>query len=144
MIFFVLPIIKFPITTSTMGNLNLHSQSVGNTLGSREKLSLIPFKVRNWSASVPGTVTTPLPHLNCCFLLPSCLSCASLEIVCHRPQIPKGDLAPEFQQFYTYRDALEIGCKKGFVLRGSSVIHCEANGEWYPSIPTCEPSEYRR
>ncbi|XP_052057016.1 zona pellucida sperm-binding protein 3 receptor-like [Apodemus sylvaticus] len=62
------------------------------------------------------------------------------KIVCHRPQIPKGDLAPEFQQFYTYRDALEIGCKKGFVLRGSSVIHCEANGEWYPSIPTCEPN----
>ncbi|GAB1285383.1 Zona pellucida sperm-binding protein 3 receptor [Apodemus speciosus] len=62
------------------------------------------------------------------------------KIVCHRPQIPKGDLAPGFQQFYTYRDALEIGCKKGFVIRGSSVIHCEANGEWYPSIPTCEPN----
>ncbi|XP_028620602.1 zona pellucida sperm-binding protein 3 receptor-like [Grammomys surdaster] len=62
------------------------------------------------------------------------------RIVCHQPQIPKGDLAPGFRQFYTYRDALEIGCKKGFVLRGSSVIHCEANGEWFPSIPTCEPN----
>ncbi|XP_031197135.1 zona pellucida sperm-binding protein 3 receptor-like [Mastomys coucha] len=62
------------------------------------------------------------------------------KIICHRPQIPKGDLVPGFQQFYTYRDALEIGCKKGFILRGSSVIHCEANSEWFPPVPTCEPN----
>uniref|UniRef100_E9PZ07 Zona pellucida sperm-binding protein 3 receptor n=2 Tax=Mus musculus TaxID=10090 RepID=E9PZ07_MOUSE len=67
--------------------------------------------------------------------LPECV-----KIVCHRPQILKGYLAPGFRQFYAYRDALEIRCKKGFILRGSSVIHCEANGEWFPSIPTCEPN----
>ncbi|XP_076797860.1 zona pellucida sperm-binding protein 3 receptor isoform X2 [Arvicanthis niloticus] len=61
------------------------------------------------------------------------------KIVCQQPHVPKGEFAPGFRQFYTYRDALEIRCKKGFVLRGSSVIHCEANGEWYPSLPTCEP-----
>ncbi|EDL39740.1 zona pellucida sperm-binding protein 3 receptor isoform 2 precursor [Mus musculus] len=65
---------------------------------------------------------------------------ACQKIVCHRPQILKGYLAPGFRQFYAYRDALEIRCKKGFILRGSSVIHCEANGEWFPSIPTCEPN----
>nr|XP_034369290.1 zona pellucida sperm-binding protein 3 receptor [Arvicanthis niloticus] len=62
------------------------------------------------------------------------------KIVCQQPHVPKGEFAPGFRQFYTYRDALEIRCKKGFVLRGSSVIHCEANGEWYPSLPTCEPN----
>ncbi|XP_032771226.1 zona pellucida sperm-binding protein 3 receptor isoform X1 [Rattus rattus] len=62
------------------------------------------------------------------------------KIVCHQPQIPKGELVPGFRHFHTYKDALEIRCNKGFALRGNSVIHCEANGEWFPSVPTCEPN----
>ncbi|XP_040595070.1 zona pellucida sperm-binding protein 3 receptor-like isoform X1 [Mesocricetus auratus] len=62
------------------------------------------------------------------------------KTICHQPQIPKGDLIPGFRQFYTYRDSIEVRCMKGYVLRGSSLIHCEANSEWYPSVPTCEPN----
>ncbi|XP_057625138.1 zona pellucida sperm-binding protein 3 receptor-like [Chionomys nivalis] len=64
---------------------------------------------------------------------------ACQKIICHQPQIPGGgDLAPGFRQFYIYKDSVEIRCKKGSVLRGSSVIRCEANSEWCPSVPTCE------
>ncbi|CAO2636740.1 Zona pellucida sperm-binding protein 3 receptor [Lemmus lemmus] len=64
---------------------------------------------------------------------------ACQKIICHQPQIPGGgDLAPGFRQLYMYKDSVEIRCKKGSVLSGSSVIRCEANSERYPSVPTCE------
>ncbi|KAM7335867.1 hypothetical protein ACRRTK_004360 [Alexandromys fortis] len=64
------------------------------------------------------------------------------KIICHQPQIPSvcvggEDLAPVFRQFYIYKDSVEVGCKKGSVLRGSSVIRCEANNGCtdVPDIP---------
>ncbi|CAO2636744.1 Zona pellucida sperm-binding protein 3 receptor [Lemmus lemmus] len=60
------------------------------------------------------------------------------QIICHQPQIPGGgDLAPGFRQLYMYKDSVEIRCKKGSVLSGSSVIRCEANNGCadVPDIP---------
>ncbi|XP_051059974.1 zona pellucida sperm-binding protein 3 receptor [Phodopus roborovskii] len=62
------------------------------------------------------------------------------KTICHQPEIPNGDLFPGLQQYYTYRDSVEVKCKKGYALRGSSLIHCEANSKWFPSVPTCEPN----
>uniref|UniRef100_A0A8C5YNY2 Sushi domain-containing protein n=1 Tax=Marmota marmota marmota TaxID=9994 RepID=A0A8C5YNY2_MARMA len=54
------------------------------------------------------------------------------------PQIPQGIFISGFKPFYTHKDSIVISCKKGYVLRGSNLIHCEAHNEWYPSVPTCE------
>ncbi|KAL1775040.1 C4b-binding protein alpha chain, partial [Sigmodon hispidus] len=62
------------------------------------------------------------------------------KIICQQPQIQNGDLVPGFRQFYTYKDSVDIRCKIGYVLRGSTLIRCEANSKWYPSVPTCEPN----
>ncbi|KAM4812154.1 C4b-binding protein alpha chain-like [Urocitellus parryii] len=61
-----------------------------------------------------------------------------VEIFCHQPQIPKGIFISGFKPFYTHKDSIVVSCKKGYVLRGSNLIHCEAHNEWYPSVPTCE------
>nr|XP_026243164.1 zona pellucida sperm-binding protein 3 receptor-like [Urocitellus parryii] len=60
------------------------------------------------------------------------------KIFCHQPQIPKGIFISGFKPFYTHKDSIVVSCKKGYVLRGSNLIHCEAHNEWYPSVPTCE------
>nr|XP_027790453.1 zona pellucida sperm-binding protein 3 receptor-like [Marmota flaviventris] len=60
------------------------------------------------------------------------------KIFCHQPQIPQGIFISGFKPFYTHKDSIVISCKKGYVLRGSNLIHCEAHNEWYPSVPTCE------
>uniref|UniRef100_A0A8C0W653 Zona pellucida sperm-binding protein 3 receptor n=1 Tax=Castor canadensis TaxID=51338 RepID=A0A8C0W653_CASCN len=65
--------------------------------------------------------------------LPECV-----KTVCLQPQIPKGIIVSGFRPFYTYKDSIEISCKKGYILRGSSLIHCEMNKEWFPSVPTCQ------
>uniref|UniRef100_A0A8D2JRT0 Zona pellucida sperm-binding protein 3 receptor n=1 Tax=Sciurus vulgaris TaxID=55149 RepID=A0A8D2JRT0_SCIVU len=56
------------------------------------------------------------------------------------PQIPQGIFISGFKPFYTHKDSIVISCKKGYILRGSNLIHCEAHNEWYPSVPTCEPN----
>uniref|UniRef100_A0A8D2DU26 Zona pellucida sperm-binding protein 3 receptor n=1 Tax=Sciurus vulgaris TaxID=55149 RepID=A0A8D2DU26_SCIVU len=65
---------------------------------------------------------------------------APVEIFCHQPQIPQGIFISGFKPFYTHKDSIVISCKKGYILRGSNLIHCEAHNEWYPSVPTCEPN----
>lgn len=67
---------------------------------------------------------------------------ASLEIVCRRPQIPKAIFVSGFGPLYTYKDSIVVNCEEGYSLRGSSLIYCEANNEWYPSVPSCVSSEY--
>uniref|UniRef100_A0A8C5L7J8 Zona pellucida sperm-binding protein 3 receptor n=1 Tax=Jaculus jaculus TaxID=51337 RepID=A0A8C5L7J8_JACJA len=62
------------------------------------------------------------------------------KITCHPPQIANGALISGFGPLYTYKDSIVIKCKKGYRLNGSSLILCDTNGEWYPSIPTCEHS----
>ncbi|XP_020008685.2 zona pellucida sperm-binding protein 3 receptor-like [Castor canadensis] len=63
---------------------------------------------------------------------------ACKKTVCLQPQIPKGIIVSGFRPFYTYKDSIQISCKKGYILRGSSLIHCEMNKEWFPSVPTCQ------
>uniref|UniRef100_A0A8C5YN23 Sushi domain-containing protein n=1 Tax=Marmota marmota marmota TaxID=9994 RepID=A0A8C5YN23_MARMA len=44
--------------------------------------------------------------------------------------IPQGIFISGFKPFYTHKDSIVISCKKGYVLRGSNLIHCEAHNEW--------------
>ncbi|XP_011745246.1 zona pellucida sperm-binding protein 3 receptor-like isoform X1 [Macaca nemestrina] len=59
------------------------------------------------------------------------------KIVCRRPQIPKAIFVSGFGPLYTYKDSIVVNCEEGYSLRGSSLIYCEANNEWYPSVPSC-------
>ncbi|KAM4861660.1 C4b-binding protein alpha chain-like isoform 6-T7 [Thomomys bottae] len=62
------------------------------------------------------------------------------KIICPQPDIPHGDIISGFASIYTYKHSIMYTCHKGFVLRGNSVISCEADGLWNPSPPTCEPN----
>ncbi|EHB11021.1 C4b-binding protein, partial [Heterocephalus glaber] len=62
------------------------------------------------------------------------------KIICRQPTIPHAKILSGFGPIYTLKDSIMFSCQKGFVLRGSSVIHCEADNTWSPSPPVCEPS----
>ncbi|KAB0390252.1 hypothetical protein E2I00_013645, partial [Balaenoptera physalus] len=60
------------------------------------------------------------------------------NVVCHRPQVPNGIIVSGFGPTYNYKNFLVFSCKKGYVLKGSHLIRCEANNKWHPSPPICE------
>ncbi|XP_020025823.1 C4b-binding protein alpha chain [Castor canadensis] len=60
------------------------------------------------------------------------------QIICPSPDIPHGKIISGFGPIYHYKDSIVLTCQKGSVLRGNSVIHCEADSKWNPSPPTCE------
>uniref|UniRef100_A0A3B4V712 Sushi domain-containing protein n=1 Tax=Seriola dumerili TaxID=41447 RepID=A0A3B4V712_SERDU len=38
---------------------------------------------------------------------------------------------------YQYRDTISIACKPGYTMIGPSIITCENDGRWSPSLPKC-------
>ncbi|XP_032771088.1 C4b-binding protein alpha chain isoform X2 [Rattus rattus] len=61
------------------------------------------------------------------------------RIICPWPKVLHGTINSGLKQTYKYKDSVRFVCQKGFVLRGSSVIHCKADGSWSP-VPVCELS----
>nr|XP_044991561.1 C4b-binding protein alpha chain isoform X2 [Jaculus jaculus] len=62
------------------------------------------------------------------------------KINCDQPHVPHGNIVSGFGPIYNYKDSIVFTCQKDFVLRGSSLIHCEADSNWRPPPPVCEPS----
>ncbi|XP_004425249.2 PREDICTED: C4b-binding protein alpha chain [Ceratotherium simum simum] len=60
------------------------------------------------------------------------------NIVCRQPQVPNGIFVSGFGPLYSYKDSIVFDCKKGYILNGSSLIHCEADNNWDPPPPICE------
>ncbi|XP_053463900.1 C4b-binding protein alpha chain-like [Nycticebus coucang] len=60
------------------------------------------------------------------------------QINCPQPKVPHGNIVSGFGARYTYKDSVVFECQKGFILRGSNLIHCEEDNKWNPSPPTCE------
>ncbi|XP_010852569.1 PREDICTED: zona pellucida sperm-binding protein 3 receptor-like [Bison bison bison] len=60
------------------------------------------------------------------------------NIVCHGPRVRNGIILSGFGPIYHYKDSILFSCKKGYILNGNNLIHCDANNEWHPSPPTCE------
>ncbi|XP_058525107.1 zona pellucida sperm-binding protein 3 receptor [Ochotona princeps] len=60
------------------------------------------------------------------------------KIACDQPQIINAVFEFEPASLNNFKDTIVIKCKKGYIIRGSSKMHCEENNEWYPSAPTCE------
>ncbi|CAL9703233.1 unnamed protein product [Knipowitschia caucasica] len=42
---------------------------------------------------------------------------------------------------YKYQTSVSLDCNKGYDLLGSSVVSCDINSEWKPSLPKCNPIE---
>lgn len=59
------------------------------------------------------------------------------RIICPWPKVLHGTISSGLKHTYKYKDSVRFACQKGFVLRGSSIIHCEADGSWSP-LPVCE------
>lgn len=68
---------------------------------------------------------------------PSPPTCENIN--CPAPVVPHGIIISGFGPTYSYKDSIVFGCQKGFNLKGSSSIHCEANKKWNTSPPICEP-----
>ncbi|XP_039108614.1 C4b-binding protein alpha chain, partial [Hyaena hyaena] len=60
------------------------------------------------------------------------------KISCSKPEIQNGKIILGFGPHYTYKDSMVFDCNRGFILKGSSLIHCEEDNNWNPPPPTCE------
>ncbi|XP_007481362.2 C4b-binding protein alpha chain isoform X1 [Monodelphis domestica] len=58
-------------------------------------------------------------------------------VVCNQPQISNGNMVSGLRSTYTYKDTILFECKKGYLLHGSSLIHCGADNNWIPALPNC-------
>ncbi|XP_074165134.1 C4b-binding protein alpha chain isoform X2 [Sminthopsis crassicaudata] len=60
------------------------------------------------------------------------------KVTCKQPQFPNGRLISGLGPIYTYRDTVMLECNRGYIINGSNMIHCGADSQWHPDIPTCE------
>ncbi|XP_040195467.1 C4b-binding protein alpha chain-like isoform X2 [Rana temporaria] len=64
------------------------------------------------------------------------------EIVnCSNPDVKNSTRLSGLTGPYTLDSVISFECDKGFVLRGSSSISCNSDGQWVPAIPQCETVE---
>ncbi|XP_032734041.1 C4b-binding protein alpha chain-like [Lontra canadensis] len=59
------------------------------------------------------------------------------KIVCVKPTVKNGIVISGFRTTYTYKNSMVFDCERGFILNGSSLIHCGENGDWDPPPPIC-------
>ncbi|NXC41383.1 CR2 protein, partial [Penelope pileata] len=65
--------------------------------------------------------------------------CASFpEAGCPAPQIQNGRMVPAPRGTYAPKDTVTFQCNPGYILRGPSVVQCQANNTWHPPVPVCE------
>ncbi|XP_057585720.1 C4b-binding protein alpha chain [Hippopotamus amphibius kiboko] len=67
---------------------------------------------------------------------PSPPSCK--KITCPQPVVKNGNIISGFGSIYSYKHSIIFGCSKGYLLKGSTLIRCEADNSWHPPPPTCE------
>ncbi|XP_032948869.1 C4b-binding protein alpha chain-like isoform X1 [Rhinolophus ferrumequinum] len=60
------------------------------------------------------------------------------KITCLQPHVRYGKIVLGFGPTYTYKDSIVFECNKGFILKGSSLIHCGEDNNWNPPPPICE------
>ncbi|XP_057625999.1 C4b-binding protein alpha chain [Chionomys nivalis] len=62
------------------------------------------------------------------------------RINCPQPYVLYGVIDSGFKATYKYKDSVRFACLKGTILSGKNTISCEADGNWHPSPPVCEPN----
>ncbi|KFQ24018.1 C4b-binding protein alpha chain, partial [Merops nubicus] len=58
---------------------------------------------------------------------------------CKNPEVPNGKRLSGFGHEHTYKNTVTFACNPGHLLKGSSVVTCEADSNWKPPLPTCDP-----
>ncbi|XP_015453156.1 membrane cofactor protein-like, partial [Pteropus alecto] len=58
-------------------------------------------------------------------------------VKCENPVLKKGKLVSGFKTKYYYKAKVVFECLKGFYLKGSNTIFCDANSIWEPAMPEC-------
>uniref|UniRef100_A0A3B4X0C8 Sushi domain-containing protein n=1 Tax=Seriola lalandi dorsalis TaxID=1841481 RepID=A0A3B4X0C8_SERLL len=59
------------------------------------------------------------------------------EMTCPPPNVPSAFWMRAYNDRYRYRDTISIECKPGYTMIGPSIITCENDGRWSPSLPKC-------
>ncbi|NXI53419.1 CR1 protein, partial [Chloroceryle aenea] len=60
-------------------------------------------------------------------------------VSCKNPEVPNGRRLSGFGTDHTYKNTVTFECNPGHVLRGSNLVTCEADSNWKPPLPTCDP-----
>lgn len=58
-------------------------------------------------------------------------------VKCLEPDVKNGKKQSGFGPDYSYGNTVIFACDDGYTLNGSSIVKCEANNSWVPSLPTC-------
>ncbi|NXL87304.1 CR1 protein, partial [Alectura lathami] len=58
---------------------------------------------------------------------------------CQNPEVENGRKLNNFATEYTYGDKVTFGCVRGHVLVGADTVTCDADNNWKPLLPTCDP-----
>ncbi|XP_069732235.1 C4b-binding protein alpha chain-like isoform X3 [Phaenicophaeus curvirostris] len=58
---------------------------------------------------------------------------------CENPEVKNGNRLSGFDTEHTYKDTVTFACKPGYLMKGASVVTCEADSTWKPPLPTCDP-----
>uniref|UniRef100_K7F726 C4b-binding protein alpha chain-like n=1 Tax=Pelodiscus sinensis TaxID=13735 RepID=K7F726_PELSI len=59
------------------------------------------------------------------------------EVHCLNPVIRNGKQITARENETMYGDVVEFQCDFGYILKGSKLIECQANGTWHPQVPSC-------
>ncbi|NXJ74348.1 C4BPA protein, partial [Trogon melanurus] len=60
-------------------------------------------------------------------------------VSCKNPEVKNGRRLSGFGTEHTYKNTVTFECDPGHLLNGSSVVTCEADSNWKPPLPTCDP-----
>ncbi|ETE67275.1 C4b-binding protein alpha chain, partial [Ophiophagus hannah] len=60
------------------------------------------------------------------------------KVRCAKPNIPNGRLGTVYKPNYTYGDRVTLECNPGYTLVGDSLVRCDADNTWKPSLPRCD------
>ncbi|NXY80876.1 C4BPA protein, partial [Alcedo cyanopectus] len=60
-------------------------------------------------------------------------------VSCKNPEVPNGKRLSGFGTEHTYKNTVTFECNPGHVIHGSNLVTCEADSNWNPPLPTCEP-----
>ncbi|XP_010080182.1 PREDICTED: C4b-binding protein alpha chain-like, partial [Pterocles gutturalis] len=58
---------------------------------------------------------------------------------CKNPEVKNGKRLSGFGTEHTYKNTVTFECDPGHLLNGSGVVTCEADSNWNPPLPTCDP-----
>ncbi|NWH67168.1 CR1 protein, partial [Geococcyx californianus] len=61
------------------------------------------------------------------------------NFTCENPEVKNGRKLSSFRTEYKYKDTVIFECDPGYLMKGDSVVVCEADGTWKPPLPTCDP-----